>query len=201
MGGSVSDRRRAEVVAAAAAILEESGLEAVTMRAIADRLGIRAPSLYRQFPDKRAIEVALIAGGFADQAAAFEAATMTGEPPARAIARVYRAWALANPHRYRLMTERPLPREDLPEGLEARAAAPVVRAFGGDVDRARAGWALAHGLTSLELAGRFPIDADLDAAWAIGIDTLATGARPDAHGDPATLPTTPRRSAGRRAAT
>ena len=64
----MSDRRRAEVVGAALAILEESGSEAVTMRAIADRLGIRAPSLYRQFPDKRAIEIALIAAGFEEQA-------------------------------------------------------------------------------------------------------------------------------------
>ncbi len=197
----MSDRRRAEVVAAAAAILEESGPDAVTMRAIADRLGIRAPSLYRQFPDKRAIEVALIAGGFDDQAAAFEAATKTDEPPARAIARVYRAWALAHPHRYRLMTERPLPREELPEGLEARTAAPVLRAFGGDVDRARAGWALAHGLTSLEVAGRFPADADIDAAWAVGMDALAPEAVAQPGRDPRPTPSTRRRPTGRRVTT
>ncbi len=169
----MSDRRRTEVVGAALAILEESGLEAVTMRAIADRLGIRAPSLYRQFPDKRAIEIALIGVGFDEQAGAFEEATATNEPAAQAIAGVYRAWALAHPHLYRLMTERPLPREELPTGLEARAAAPVLRAFGGEVDRARAGWAFAHGMTSLELAGRFPPGADLDAAWAVGIDAIA----------------------------
>jgi AcrR family transcriptional regulator len=194
----VSDRRRAEVVAAALAILEESGLDAVTMRAIADRLGIRAPSLYRQFPDKRAIEIALIAAGFEDQAAAFEGATMTDQPPGRAIARVYRAWALAHPHLYRLMTERPLPRAELPIGLEARAAAPVLRAFGGDVDRARAGWAFAHGMTSLELAGRFPADADLEAGWAIGIDALSVAqpSRPRARADKRQAP--PRRPARRR---
>ncbi len=169
----MSDRRRAEVVGAALAILEESGLEAVTMRAIADRLGIRAPSLYRQFPDKRAIEIALIAAGFEEQATAFEEASATDEPAARAIAAVYRDWARAHPHLYRLMTERPLPREELPAGLEARAAAPVLRAFGGEVDRARAGWAFAHGMTSLELAGRFPPGADLDAAWVVGVDAIA----------------------------
>ena len=193
----MSDRRRAEVVAAAMAILEESGLEAVTMRAIADRLGIRAPSLYRQFPDKRAIEIALIAAGFEEQASAFEEASATDEPAARAIAGVYRAWALAHPHLYRLMTERPLPREELPAGLEARAAAPVLRAFGGEVDRARAGWAFAHGMTSLELAGRFPPGADLDAAWAVGIDAIAAVA----GSDPGTNATTDdRSSSGRRPA-
>ncbi len=191
----MSDRRRAEVVGAALAILEEAGPEAVTMRAIAERLGIRAPSLYRQFPDKRAIEIALIAAGFEEQAAAFEEATATDEPPARAIARVYRDWALAHPHLYRLMTERPLPREELPTGLEARAAAPVLRAFGGEVDRARAGWAFAHGMTSLELVGRFPPGADLDAAWAVGIEAISALS---ANHSGTTIATTRRRPSGRR---
>jgi hypothetical protein len=68
------------------------------------------------------------------------------------------------------MTERPLQRERLTPGAEARAAAPGVQALGGDVDAARAVWAFAHGMTILELNGRFPPDADLDAAWERGLD-------------------------------
>ena len=45
----------------------------------------------------------------------------------------YRAFALAHPHLYRLMTGRPLPRERLQPGVEQRAAAPLLRAVGGDV--------------------------------------------------------------------
>ena len=67
------------------------------------------------------------------------------------------------------MTNRPLDRDRLPEGVEAGAAAPLVQACGGDPDRARAAWAFAHGMTSLELADRFPADADLDAAWRAGL--------------------------------
>lgn len=88
------------------------------------------------------------------------------------LARVYRAWALGHPHLYRLATEGPLPREQLPEGLEAWAAEPVVRAAGSE-SRARATWAFAHGMTILELDGRFPPGADLDAAWQAGIAALA----------------------------
>jgi hypothetical protein len=65
-----------------------------------------------------------------------------------------------------------LPRERLPEGLEVWAAEPVVIAAGGDPDRARAAWAFAHGMTILELDGRFPPGADLDAAWASGLFAL-----------------------------
>jgi len=70
------------------------------------------------------------------------------------------------------MTERALNRELLAQGAEARAAGPVVEAAGGDTDLARAAWAFAHGMTILELNGRFPPDADLDAAWLRGVEAL-----------------------------
>jgi hypothetical protein len=41
-----------------------------------------------------------------------------------------------------------------------------------DVDLARAAWAAVHGLVVLELADRFPPDADLDAAWAAAVRAL-----------------------------
>jgi len=76
---------------------------------------------------------------------------------------------LFQPHLYRLMTERPLPRAALPPGIEDRAALPLHEALGGDADLARAAWAFAHGMTNLELNGRFPENADLDAAWDRGL--------------------------------
>ena len=75
------------------------------------------------------------------------------------------------PHEYQLVNDRPLPRDLLPEGLEARAAAPLLRAVG-TPERARSAWAFAHGMVSLELNGRFPPDADLEAAWEVGIRAL-----------------------------
>ena len=71
------------------------------------------------------------------------------------------------------MTERPLPRDLLPGGLEARAAAPLLKATG-DADLARALWAFAHGMVTLELAGRFPPWAELDRAWAKAIFALGS---------------------------
>jgi AcrR family transcriptional regulator len=161
--------RRDDIVAAARDLLEADGEDALTMRAIADRLGIRAPSLYKHITDKAELEVALVAQGLAEQAELFEAALATAPDPVAAIAADYRSWAARHPHLYRLMHDRPLPRERLPEGLEMRAIAPVVTAVGGDRTRARAVWAFAHGMVSLELAGRFPDDADLAAAWAVGL--------------------------------
>ena len=61
-------------MAAGRQLLEEEGLEALTMRRLAERVGIRAPSLYKHLPDKAALEAAIIATGFEEAAAAFEQA-------------------------------------------------------------------------------------------------------------------------------
>jgi AcrR family transcriptional regulator len=157
------------VVAAGRRLLEEEGVEALTMRRLADRVGIRAPSLYKHLPDKAALEAAIIATGLQDAAAAFEAAVEgSGGGGLVALAAAYRRFALEHPHLYRLMNNGPLPREHLPPGLEERTAAPVLRVAGSQA-RARAVWAFAHGMVMLELDHRFPPDADLDAAWQAGI--------------------------------
>ena len=164
-----SDRQRS-IVGAARQRIERDGLEALTVGALAADLGIKAPSLYKHFAGKAALELALIVEGFEEFADALEAAETFGE-----LAQGYRAFARANPQLYRLMTERPLPRDRLPEGLEARAARPVVRAMG-DEHLARAAWAAAHGLVALELAGRFPPEADLDAAWEATVAAFSAAA-------------------------
>jgi AcrR family transcriptional regulator len=163
-----------EAVAVAREILEAEGPDGLTMRRLADRMGIRAPSLYKHIESKEELEALLIADAFREVGQTFHDAIggLEGRGDAeamKALAGAYRRWALDHPHLYRLLTEGGLPRERLPEGLEAWAAEPVVIAAGGDPDRARAAWAFAHGMTILELDGRFPGNADLEAAWSEGI--------------------------------
>jgi AcrR family transcriptional regulator len=160
--------RADEVVAEGRRLLEEEGPEALTMRRLADRLGIRAPSLYKHLPGKAALEAAIIATGLEELAAAFEAAVDGASDPLPALTAAYRGFGLAHPHLYRLIHDGPLPRRHLPPGLEDRAAAPVLRVAGSRA-RARALWAFAHGMVMLELDHRFPPDADLDAAWQAGV--------------------------------
>lgn len=164
--------RGREIVAAARELLDEDGREGLSMRRIADRLGIRAPSLYKHLPDKQALEATLISDGFAESAERFEEALEGADDPLGALAGAYREFARDHPHLYRLMTERPLPRDRLVPGVEERAAAPVIEAVGGDPDLTRALWAFAHGMIINELNDRFPPDADLDAAWRRGVDAF-----------------------------
>ena len=178
MGAPELSPRSREIAVAARELLTERGPDALTMRAVAERLGIQAPSLYKHFASKEALEAAVVVLVLEDFAERFEAAAVG---PRRdrlaALSRAYRAFALAFPHEYRLVNDRPLPRDLLPEGLEARAAAPLLDAVGSQ-ERARAAWAFAHGMVSLELNGRFPPDADLDAAWADGVRALGGASSP-----------------------
>ena len=152
-------------------VLEREGPDALTMRRIAEVMGIRAPSLYKHVPGKDALEVAITIAGFEEAAAAFEAATDGAAEPLAAFVRAYRAFARRHPHVYRLMTDRPLPRADLPPGLEERTAAPLQRATGSPA-RARAAWAFIHGMVLLELTHRFPDDGVTEQAWQAGIAAM-----------------------------
>ena len=167
--------RAREIVNAARELLEEEGIEALSMRRIAQRLGIRAPSIYKHLTDKDALEAAIISTGFEEQAALFEAALEHSDDPLGAVARAYRDFGREHPHLYRLMTDRTLNRELVVPGSEERAALSLYKATGENMDLARAAWAFGHGMTILELNNRFPPGADLDAAWEHGIAAF----RPD----------------------
>jgi AcrR family transcriptional regulator len=166
--------RAREIVNAARDLLEEEGIDALSMRRIAQRLGIRAPSIYKHLPDKDTLEAAIISTGFEEQAALFESA-LEQPDPLGALARAYRDFGREHPHLYRLMTDRTLNRELLVPGSEERAALPLYKATGENMDLARAAWAFGHGMTILELNNRFPPEANLDAAWEHGIAAF----RPD----------------------
>jgi AcrR family transcriptional regulator len=175
MASSAPDRlspRARQIVAAARGLLEDEGPGGLTMRRIAERLGIRAPSLYKHFPDKEALEAAIISGGFQEQAEAFEAAVNDSDDPLADLAAAYRRFARAHPHLYRLMTDQALRRDLLIPGVEDSAGRPVYLAVGEDPNRARAAWAFAHGMTMLELTSRFPPGADIDAAWEEGVNAF-----------------------------
>ena len=170
--------RGAQLVAAAREILESEGPDGLSMRRLAERVGVTAPSVYKHLPDKAALEHALISEAFAEMGAVFAAAAASGGDALTALGEAYRRFAAGHPHLYRLMTTRALDRSQLAPGAEGAAARPLLEALGGDGDLARAVWAFAHGMAILEIDGRFPPDADIGAAWRRGLDAFR-GVRAD----------------------
>jgi AcrR family transcriptional regulator len=98
----------AEIVAAAAELLDVSGDErAITLRGVARRLGIAAPSIYPHFPDRSAVVLAVARQGFAELSDGMGSAVDTaGADPRRRLAAACRAHLVfADRHRarYRVM--------------------------------------------------------------------------------------------------
>ena len=169
--------RADEVVAAARLVLERDGASGLTMRSVADELGIRAPSLYKHVAGKGAIEVMLIEAALREMGESLHAALRRpgldgADGGVAALLRAYRAHALAHPNSYRLATSGPLARGELEPGLEDWAGEPFLLVTG-DAHRAQALWAFTHGMVILELDNRFPDGSELDRTWARGAAAFA----------------------------
>jgi AcrR family transcriptional regulator len=99
---------RTEILAAATELLDATGDErAVTLRAVARRIGISAPAIYPHFPDRPAIVQAVVQQGSAELADRIRSAVAAAgdDPHLRLIAacRAYVDFARSRPQRYRAM--------------------------------------------------------------------------------------------------
>jgi len=170
----------AEIVAAGRALLEAGGLDAVTMQAVASRVGVQAPSLYKRIPNRGAL-IAAIASDALDELAALMAPLARDPVPAtalRSIAAAFRTYAHANPRVYQLLFMT-LPTESRPSAdRTAAAASPVIavaeRLVGPDqaLEAARLITAFANGFISMELNEAFRLGGDPDRAYRYGVDVL-----------------------------
>jgi AcrR family transcriptional regulator len=119
--GTTRDRFRAqvrdEIKQAALRQLAESGPQGLSVNAIAKQLGVSGPALYRYFGSRDELLTELVIDAYGDLSDAVGKAVRRSSrrPPAdrfRALAWAYRDWALAQPHRYRLLFAPPVPGYD-----------------------------------------------------------------------------------------
>jgi len=171
-----------EIVAAGRALLEAGGVDAVTMQAVAARVGVRGPSLYKRFPNRGALVAAIGTAALDELHDELEPFVAERDPAdgLAAAARAYRAFAHRNPRTYELLFMS-LPADARPPAeRNARAAAPVLalveRITGPDhaLDAARLVTAFAHGFVSMELSGAFRLGGDVDEAFRSGVDVIVT---------------------------
>lgn len=161
-------RERAEreqrIVAAARAIAEREGWDAVTIRRLAEEIEYSQPVLYSHFENRTAIVAAVAVEGFQEIAAVLRAAAGASVGRAQAVeavARTYLDFALGHPALYEAMFVLPTDlrfaqadtRAELRAGFDALSA--VVAPFRTDVEAVtEAFWAALHGLAELERSGR-----------------------------------------------
>ena len=161
------DRLREEILEAAEALLLETGSEdAVSIRAVADRVGVTAPSIYRHFADKGTLLFEVCDrqfGRFHEYIDAKRSGHAEPLEAVKAIGRAYVEFGLTYPEHYRIMF---MGRSDLtPEQYEDHVLAEqasFMELVGAVQECIEAGllhrdafetatilWTTAHGLTSL----------------------------------------------------
>ena len=99
------------IVAAGRALLETGGLDAVTMQAVADKVGVKAPSLYKRVASRQALIHAIATDVAAELQAAIAPGLGEDDPAdgARRVADGYRAFARRSPGAYQLLFTALLP--------------------------------------------------------------------------------------------
>ncbi|MCG5468817.1 WHG domain-containing protein [Micromonospora sp. LAH09] len=162
------------VVREAARLADEVGYQQLTLAALASRLGVALPSLYKHVRGADALAQKLSALATAELANELTGSAVgrAGGDALRAMADAYRDYAHRHPGRYPATQRVPDPAD--PEHVEAgeRAVGAIVAVLRGygltaddAVDAARALRSALHGFVALEAAGGFGLPRDVDRSY------------------------------------
>jgi AcrR family transcriptional regulator len=167
------------ILNAALEMLERDGPETLSMRNLATALEMKAPSLYRHYPDKAALETALKMRGSEMLQSVIEKAGSDPDPSKamRKTANASLKFARAHPYLYDLM--------NAPGGTPSMGAAKklwntileIVGNVTGKPDDTAASvafWAYLHGFCSLERTGQFGKSGP-KGGFEIGLEALIVG--------------------------
>ena len=170
------------VVAAAAGLADDVGLERLTLARLAAALGIRTPSLYAHvdgLPDLRARMGARGARELATQLQ-LAAAGRSGADALRAVAGAYRAYAHAHPGRYAAMQAASEREENQVAGAAVVGVILAVLSayeLAGDaaIHAVRVVRSALHGFVVLEHEGGFGLPLSLDDSFATLVEMIDAG--------------------------
>ncbi len=180
---------KAAVLAAALEIIDADGADALTLAAVADRLGIQAPSLYSHVDGLGGLksDLAIAATSEFGDVLADAVMGLAGDDALRSFAAAYRSFATEHPGRYALTLQ---PAAGSPEtrreagGRGTRATAAVIQSYGlSKTDAARAGRTLRsalHGFATLETANGIG-GSDIDGSFAYLVELVIHGIRTSAQ--------------------
>jgi AcrR family transcriptional regulator len=172
------EQLRADIIVAARKLLAETGrADDVSIRAVAEAVGVTSPSIYLHFSDKNELLGAVVADTFRELDDAMLTAAAEADSPMtrlRAFGMAYIRFAVSHPEHYRLaaMDPCPQPNIEVDEVLRSSAFAhfqdTVVECieagvFAGDPLAITFDlWSAAHGVASLVIAKPYLPWGDLD---------------------------------------
>jgi AcrR family transcriptional regulator len=177
---------RERIATVAGDLADELGLEAVTLSAVAARLGVSGPAMYKHVAGLDAVrrDVGVAALGELTDAIAAAAAGRSGADALRALADAYRAYGREHPGRLAASVRAPAAGDAEHAEASDRAIGvlqAVLRGYaieeGAMVDAVRALRAALHGFAVLDAAGGFGLPRDVEATYERYVALLDTGLR------------------------
>jgi AcrR family transcriptional regulator len=174
------------VVDEAARLADEVGLDRLTLAALAQRLGVALPSLYKHIRGLDAVlqQIAARSAGELGMLLADAAAGRSGADALHAVADAYRSYARNHPARSAAAQRVPDPADPAHVAAGERVVGviyAVLRGYGlgGEdlVDATRGLRAALHGFVTLEASGGFGLPRDVDRSFQQLITALDTALR------------------------
>jgi len=171
------------VVEEAERLADEVGLARMTLAALAARLGVRQPSLYKHIEGTDGL-LRSISVRAKNELAYVLARAAVGRERADAvtsIANAYRAWALEHPGRYAAAQSAPAPGDSEDQAASiaiVQLVTDILAGYrlGGDdaIDATRALRSALHGFITLESSGGFGLPVDIDRSFQRLVNGIAT---------------------------
>lgn len=172
------------VIESAARVLDEQGEEGLSIALLAERLGVRPPSLYKHVDGMAGIRRGVTLRAKADLATALGNATigMARDDAVRGLALAYRRWAKVHPGQYPLTIRAPIPGDTDDEEVSQTLVNVLYRVLSGYridaeddlVDATRHLRSALHGFVDLETSGAFQLSRGVEQSFAGVIDSLTT---------------------------
>jgi AcrR family transcriptional regulator len=179
------------VVETAATLADAAGLEEVTLATLAERLGVRTPTLYHYVAGLAGLRRELALRSLREQAREMGRAVMgrSGAAAVRAQMDAYRAYVKAHPGQYAATVRAAGPSDAELATAQTEVLEMVLRALDAfhlapddAIHAVRIGRALVHGFATLELAGGFGLPQEVDETFRRLLDAyiraLQTEAQP-----------------------
>jgi AcrR family transcriptional regulator len=161
------------IVLAARDLLESDGLAGVTMNAVAQRVGVRAPSLYKRVQGRDHLIQLVAEATLADLADSLRDAADLAH-----LAQAFRSFGHSRPAAFQLVVTPGAGTPVAADEFRVVATAGILRVAtelaGEDraLDAARLFTAWAVGFITMELNGGFKLGGDIERAWQYGVERI-----------------------------
>jgi AcrR family transcriptional regulator len=161
------------VVDAALGIVDEQGLDALTLAAVASRTGVAPPSLYKHIGGLGDLRTLVRGRVLAEMTERFAAAVIgrSGDDAVTSLLRAHREYVRCHPARYAAMSPDPLHDPALAAAgrRQLDVVFAVLRGYGLEgsaaVHAARCLRSIAHGFASIEASGGFGMAEDVNETY------------------------------------